>query len=132
MSVRRATSKSTLGPEDWKTVHRSTPLGLGSSSSASAPTSFVPREPDPSGEKPSIAEIDTEEYTPSLPPDDAVNDYAPDESADHHPEAPDPKKPRLDEYDLKWIEQLETESKLEVNTLDLHQALMEVEDVPFH
>ena len=45
--------------------------------------------------------------------DEDVNDYD-----------PDPKKARTIDYDIKWVQMLESE----VNSLDLYSALQEVED----
>ena len=61
-----------------------------------------------------------------------LNDYEAGDKAPQaapHPEAPDPKRPRHDDYDLKCVEELEADARLEVASMDLHSALMAAEEV---
>ena len=56
-----------------------------------------------------------------LPYQAPLNDYEDGDNAPQaapHPEAPDPKRPRHDDYDLKWVEQLEADARLEVASMD--------------
>ncbi|CAJ1426946.1 unnamed protein product [Effrenium voratum] len=104
-------------------VHRSSPIGLGPSRSLSttSPTglSTVPDAPD----APEVPEAGHEPSSSSglrrVPEDgdEDVNDYD-----------PDPKKARTIDYDIKWVQMLESEAQQEVNSLDLYSALQEVED----
>lgn len=108
---------SSTRPDDWRKIYRSTPVGVGSSSSA-APPSYAPKEtPAPEG---IIIPVDSD-YAPSSPDEAPLNDYEAGDKAPQaapHPEAPDPKRPRHDDYDLKWVEQLEADARLEVASMD--------------
>lgn len=119
MPIRRAGHKQTLAPEDWRAAHRSSPVGVGSSSST-PPVSYVP--------KPKVAF----EYPP-----DMVNEYEPESPTEEtaeaspaapHPEEPDPKRVKHSDYDIRWIEQLEQDAHLESQEIDIFSVLQTAEE----
>ena len=134
--IRRAHSKQTYGPQDFRRIHRSSPLGV-------RPDPHAPQHydrPQPGGSaEPSAVDLASRahqrgEYSPSIAPasppafdDDGdgldrslgINDYGPTTSQ--------PKKPRL-EYDLKWVEQLEQGAKEEAQHLDFMTVLEEQDE----
>lgn len=152
--VQRIQGKSTLQPSDWKTVHRSSPIGIGNQSSSVRGPGFLPRptglstSPPGLGDKSSTApglvagtEDPSAAASSSSPsPQDPshvvdltaepVNVYEPPprEGAPHLPE-PEPKKPRTDAYDLKWVEALEHDAALEASHMDFFQALQSNEEI---
>ena len=91
--ARRAHAKTTFRPEDWKTIHRSTPLGLGGTSSS---TSGLRLGPALGLGAPSSGSTGLDPHTgldlpPSplpgdLPTSQSVNDYEP--SSMPHPDQP--------------------------------------------
>ena len=61
---------------------------------------------------------------------ESVNDYEspPRDDAPQLP-LPEPKKPRTDDYDLKWVEALEHDAALEASHMDFFQALQSNEEI---
>ena len=134
--IRRAHSKQTYGPQDFRRIHRSSPLGVRPDPQApqhydrpqpSAPSGSSPVDL-PSGAQPGY-------YSPSIAPaspppfddeDDGldkqlgINDYGPTTT-------PSSKKPRL-EYNLKWVEQLEQGAQEEAMELDFMTVLEEQDE----
>ena len=132
--ARRAHSKTTFRPEDWKTIHRSTPLGLGGSSSSTSGLGFGPALGlgAPSSGSTGLDPHTGLDLPPSplpgdLPMSQPVNDYEP--SSQPHPEEPDPKRPRNLDYDLTWVEQLSVDAQHESTFMDVYSALMDCEEV---
>ena len=89
--VRRAITKQTFRPSDWRTVRRSNPVGL--TTPETEVKRFVPAPDQNSG--PSSGSADVEEIGT-----EPVNTY----------DGPEPKKAR-NAYDLKWVEQLSDSSQ---------------------
>ena len=118
--LRRQHTKRTMAPEDYRRVHRSSPIGLGPSRPLSTTS---PTGPFTVPDAPEVPEAGHEPSSSSglrrVPEDgdEDVNDYD-----------PDPKKARTIDYDIKWVQMLESEAQQEVNSLDLYSALQEVED----
>ena len=136
--IRRASGKKSLGPEDWRVVHRSSPIGQQSSSSK-APPQYLPRPPEP--EKPGEegkSELERNETEERHRFDS--NDYSPDGEESHaKKETPEPssKKARktkeeflIETYDLKWIEKLEEDAaKDEAQYDNFYKAFDDSEEV---
>ena len=69
--------------------------------------------------------------------DGAVNDYGDGdgEGGSHdappvpHPDETASKRPKSSTYDLKWVEQLETDAAFEDNNMDAFSALQQTDDV---
>ena len=144
----RVYGKKTVAPEDWRTIHRSTPLGLRGQSSSTygpgldrAPGFLAPSSPPMVNSGPSSSSRPTTTTAPRpIELDDgedvAVNDYG-DGDGDNgshdappvpHPDETAPKRPKNTAYDLKWVEQLETDAALESNTMDAFSALQQTDD----
>ena len=137
----RIWGKKELKPDDWRTIHRSTPLGLGEPRSAplpgfgSAPSSGS-RGLDPSSSaKPAGLDLPAEDVP--IP----VNEYGDDPPTDYepespyrepppvpHPDEPEAKRTRGPDYDLKWVEQLELDAAQEAQEFDVFAALQETEE----
>ena len=126
--VRRAKFKQTFGPDDFvpaHRVHRSSPIGIGASSSSAPVKHFVP--PSPSG-----LVDDGDDYEPETPvadpsrpgpgaDDEVVNDY------DADPTSPASKKPRRT-HGSNWIELMKMEVDNELGPQQIYQAFMETEE----
>ena len=132
--ARRALQKKTFKPEDWKTIHRSTPLGLGGSSSSTSGLGFGPAlglgapSSGSTGLDPQTGlDLPPSELPGDLPTSQSVNDYEP--SSMPHPEEPEPKRPRNIDYDLTWVEQLTVDAQHEATSMDVFSALMDCEEV---
>eukprot|EP00434_Breviolum_minutum_P014147 symbB.v1.2.012474.t1/scaffold861.1/size176854/4 len=132
--ARRAHSKKTFKPEDWKTIHRSSPLGLGGSSSSTSGPGFGPALGlgAPSSGSTGLDPHTGLDLPPSplpgdLPASQSVNDYEP--SSQPHPEAPESKRPRNLDYDISWVECLAAEAQHESTFMDVYSALMDCEEV---
>ena len=131
--ARRAMVKRTLFEKDWKTIHRSTPLGLGgSSSSTSQGLGLGPASPGLDATSPGSHELepnspDGEEVSSQRP---MVNDYDDQTSSVPHPDQPEPKRPRNMDRDIgnHWIEQLQVDAQQEAETLDIFSAFQQSEE----
>ena len=140
----RIWGKKQLQSDDWKTVHRSTPLGLGvrdpaplpglgraersrspgldrKASSSQAAGLNLPAEDAPV-QPVNVYGGDDSPYEPGTPINDLPEEHSP---GDPHPEAPESKRPRNLEYDMKWVEQLQQDAALEAQTMDVHTALQD-------
>ena len=114
--IRRAHGKKTLGPSDWKTVHRSAPVGT--VRDAPQPRHFVPSVPATASSAQPPLEDQQDDYTP-----EAVNDY---ENETIEAKEPDAKRVKMGDastYDLKWLEILEVEAAQEVSHEDVFSVL---------
>ncbi|CAK9044917.1 unnamed protein product, partial [Durusdinium trenchii] len=126
--IRRAIGKSTLGPSDYKKVHRSTWIGLGPRSTT--PAKYLPDpvpRPEPGGSS-SSAKLSPpeglEEYTPSSGGEDANSYENKKRSDDGAPVTePETKKPRHEDYDLGWVEALQAEAMEEITHEDIFNVL---------
>eukprot|EP00435_Cladocopium_sp_Y103_P061089 s1238_g22.t1 len=135
----RIWGKKHLGPADWTTIHRSSPLGLGIPNPAPLPglgSASDSRSPglDLPASSSQPAGLDLPAEAAPIP----VNDYdAGDTSAYKpespvrepplvpHPEEPEAKRLRGLDYDLKWVEQLQQDAAQEANTMDIFSALQD-------
>ena len=146
----RVYGKKTVAPEDWRTIHRSTPLGLSGQSSSTygpgldrAPGFVAPSSPPLTNSGPSSASRPTTSTAPRpegiFDDDDdngAVNDYGDGDGEDGlrdappvpHPEETESKRLKSSTYDLKWVEQLEADAALESGSIDVFSALQQVDD----
>ena len=135
----RARGKVSPGDKAWREVPRTTPLGIGLGNGAPAVTPFglggggsSSKSPGPGLLPEAPVEPPALDFEPST--DTPVNDYstgpaARDSPADPHPDEPDYKKLKgPNNYDLKWVEQLEADAQLERNSGDLYQAFLDTED----
>ena len=129
MPIRRAVGKKTLTPDDWKTIHRLTPLGVSGTSVAmpfglggsNASSSHRPSDAVPGdGAVNDYGSDDYEPESPYEPPGRAENETAPEE--------PEAKRARSVAYDLKWVEQLEADAAFEQQSGDIFEAFMDTED----
>ena len=116
--ARRATSKKTLNPSDWRTLHRSSPLGLHEPGDPSV-RHFVPGGGASSSSRPADVLADLESD---------VNDYS---GPEYSPELPEPvaepkKKSARTAYNLNWVQELE---KPEPETLDLFAQIQGMPDL---
>ena len=137
----RIWGKKELKPDDWRTIHRSTPLGLGEPRSAplpgfgSAPSSGSRGLDPPSSAQPAGLDLPAEDVP--IP----VNEYGNDSPTDYepespyrepppvpHPDEPEAKRTRGPDYDLKWVEQLELDAAQEAQEFDVFAALQETEE----
>ena len=139
----RIWGKKNLGPSDWTTIHRSSPLGLGVPNPAPLPGLGSASDSRSPG-----LDLPASTHQPAgldLPAEDVpipVNDYdegdtsgyeaeSPLEAPPHeppsvpHPEEPEHKRPRGLDYDLKWVEQLQQDAAQEANTMDIFSALQD-------
>ncbi|CAK9003505.1 unnamed protein product [Durusdinium trenchii] len=142
--IPRAKHKQTFGPDEYVKVHRSSPLGLDSSSSANPKVKhWIPPPPAPDLEyTPSVApepgeheddlpeaEVGADTTEVSVREKREVNDY------DREVERP-PKKSKDEEshkkarssYDLGWIDLLRADVDNEVQDFELYQAFQETEE----
>ena len=142
--IRRHRDKTTLSPEDYRLVHRSSPIGHSSASTSSKPPGYggplglggqesrstesveAVEEPSPYlGSNP----LDDCDYSPTsadpeeLGPRPSVNTYERDPQ-----EEPESKRLKDSHYDLKWVQQLQDDAMLEAQHLDLHSAFLECEE----
>ena len=142
--IPRAKHKQTFGPDEYVKVHRSSPLGLDSSSSANPKVKhWIPPPPAPDLEyTPSVApepgeheddlpeaEVGADTTEVSVREKREVNDY------DREVERP-PKKSKDEEshkkarssYDLGWIDLLRADVDNEAQDFELYQAFQETEE----
>ena len=134
--IRRARGKQTFGPEDWQEwrgVHRSSPIGVRLDSRESPPVhSYVPTLPAPGSPAPSMP------YEPSTPArssghvsePEVVIDLEPEDEGVNDYEAPqEPKEKQARKiYDLGWLEQLQCEAEQEPPFDHVYNAAMEAEE----
>ena len=145
----RVHGKKTVAPEDWRTIHRSTPLGLSGQSSSTfgpgldrTPGFVAPSSPPLTNSGPSSAS----RPMPSTAPrpasvfgdddNDAVNDYGEgdgdggsrDAPPVPHPDETESKRLKSTPYDLKWVEQLEADAAMESDSIDAFTALQQTDD----
>ena len=122
--VRRAKFKQTFGPDDYVRVHRSSPIGMSSSSSSARVRHFVPPNPaDVVAEEfpysPDDLPLDAERPGPVAAPE-TVNDY-------EEPTSPASKKPRR-ELGSNWIEMMKMDVENEMNPHQIYEALLETDE----
>ena len=141
----RVYGKKSVPPEDWRQIHRSTPLGLRGQSSSTygpgldrAPGFLAPSSPPPQNSGPSsssrpAASAPRPGAAIDLDEDDAVNDYGFDADARDAPPVPHPdeteaKRLKATTYDLKWVEQLQADANIEANEMNIFSALQQCDD----
>ena len=135
----RILGKKGLSQHDWKTIHRSAPLGLGVPDPAPLPglgSAVGPRSPGldrPSSSQQAGLDLPAEDVPVNDYDSDAKTEYAPESPAreppeEPHPEAPDIKRIKVNNYDLKWVEQLEQDAAQEAQEFDVFSALQETEE----
>ena len=138
--IRRQTTKSTLAPEDYRVVHRSSPLGLEKKSIVplgfdrpldSRPSSSAGLDSGLSGPTASGLGAGDDQHPPGFGEDEvSVNEYEPTEP-DTAPE-PASKRARGEEDDLlhlSWVEKLQVDAALEEQAFSLNQLVRENEDI---
>ena len=151
--IRRAIGKSALRPEDYKKVHRSSPIGQEAQKPPRPPKYLPDPVPLPEGANSSSSRTpppkvsDDEYYPTSAEEEGPVNEYedkkqtAPpldniadepdykkvrfegDKKATSTIDEPDYKKLKRNEYDLKWLELLHEEAEREITHNDIFNVL---------
>ena len=135
----RIWGKKGLSQHDWKTIHRSSPLGLGVPDPAPLPglgSAVGQRSPGldrPSSSQPAGLDLPAEDIPVNNYDSDAKTEYEPESPVreppeEPHPDAPDVKRVKINNYDLKWVEQLEQDAAQEAGEFDVFSALQETEE----
>ena len=135
----RIWGKKGLSQHDWKTIHRSAPLGLGVPDPAPLSglgSAVGPRSlglDRPSSSQQAGLDLPAEDVPVNDYDSDAKTEYEPESPAreppeEPHPEAPDIKRIKVNNYDLKWVEQLEQDAAQEAQEFDVFSALQETEE----
>ena len=123
--LRRAHSKKTFAPEDFRVIHRNAPIGQSSSiSSSSRPFGLGDAHLPPMAE-----DDDVNDYAPTTPEVDLGDPPEPVSKALKLTDAAEPaSKMSRKKYDLKWTEELEAAALEEQDSFSVFDAMMECED----